>query len=134
MFSAEIHCPTNSHFESQGTGCPATCGNPDSPHDCTLPSVESCICDEGYVLSGADCVPLQECGCTFEGHYYHSGQTVVLHKDCGRICYCSSGRMTCRSHVCGPHELCMVKDGKRGCYNKTCSFAGNLFCISFREM
>uniref|UniRef100_A0AAZ1WZ66 VWFD domain-containing protein n=1 Tax=Oreochromis aureus TaxID=47969 RepID=A0AAZ1WZ66_OREAU len=71
----EIPCPANSHFESEGTGCPATCINPNSTHNCPLPAQESCICDSGYILSGGVCVPHDECGCSFEGRYYRSGQT-----------------------------------------------------------
>ncbi|XP_055006517.1 LOW QUALITY PROTEIN: alpha-tectorin-like [Boleophthalmus pectinirostris] len=120
----EIICPENSHFEPQSTGCPATCVNPESHNDCALAPLESCACNEGYVLSGADCVPLHECGCNFEGLYYHSGQTVILGQDCSRICTCISGNMTCHSHVCGSHEECKVFDGERVCYPHTCSISG----------
>ncbi|XP_062299212.1 alpha-tectorin-like [Scomber scombrus] len=115
----EIPCPSNSHFESQGTGCPATCVNPNSTHNCPLPDQESCICDSGYVLSGGVCVPQAECGCIFEGSYYRSGETVILDEDCGRRCNCSYGFMTCHSHDCGPFESCSVEDGERGCRPKS---------------
>ncbi|XP_037611027.1 alpha-tectorin-like [Sebastes umbrosus] len=111
----EIPCPANSHFESQGTGCPATCVNPNSTHNCPLPAQESCICNSGYILSAGVCVPHAECGCSFEGRYYRSGETVILDEDCGRRCSCSYGSMTCRSHGCGPHESCSVEEGERGC-------------------
>uniref|UniRef100_A0A3P9CBA8 VWFD domain-containing protein n=1 Tax=Maylandia zebra TaxID=106582 RepID=A0A3P9CBA8_9CICH len=111
----EIPCPANSHFESEGTGCPPTCVNPNSTHNCPLPPQESCICDSGYILSGGVCVPHAECGCSFEGRYYRSGQTVILDGDCGRRCSCSYGSMTCQSHGCGPLESCRVEDGERGC-------------------
>uniref|UniRef100_A0AAZ1XYP6 VWFD domain-containing protein n=1 Tax=Oreochromis aureus TaxID=47969 RepID=A0AAZ1XYP6_OREAU len=111
----EIPCPANSHFESEGTGCPATCVNPNSTHNCPLPPQESCICDSGYILSGGVCVPHAECGCSFEGRYYRSGQTVILDENCGRRCSCSYGSMTCQSHGCGPLESCKVEDGERGC-------------------
>ncbi|XP_074476997.1 alpha-tectorin-like [Sebastes fasciatus] len=141
----EIICPANSHFESQGTGCPATCNNnntnninnldlieviqdnpgpfnPNSNNDgciegcyCPLPARESCICNSGYILSAGVCVPHAECGCSFEGRYYRSGETVILDEDCGRRCICSSGSMICRSHVCGPLESCRVEEGVRGC-------------------
>ncbi|XP_055085800.1 alpha-tectorin-like, partial [Periophthalmus magnuspinnatus] len=120
----EITCPENSHFESQSTGCPATCVKPEIPDDCARASVESCACNEGYVLSGADCVPVHECGCNFEGFYYHSGKTVILDQDCSRICDCISGNMTCHSHVCESHEECKVFNGERGCYARTCSVSG----------
>ncbi|XP_071318951.1 alpha-tectorin-like isoform X2 [Trachinotus anak] len=111
----EIPCPANSHFESQGTGCPATCVNPNSTQDCPLPAQESCICNSGYILSGGVCVPHSECGCSFEGRYYRSGETVILDEDCGRHCNCSHGTMTCHSHSCGPLESCRVEEGERGC-------------------
>ncbi|KAF7666640.1 hypothetical protein LDENG_00100490, partial [Lucifuga dentata] len=111
----EIPCPANSHFESQGTGCPATCVNPNSTQDCPLPAQESCICNSGYILSAGVCVPHAQCGCSFEGHYYRSGATVILDQDCGRRCTCSSGSMTCKSYGCGPLEACMVEEGERGC-------------------
>ncbi|KAG7227877.1 hypothetical protein INR49_013671 [Caranx melampygus] len=111
----EIPCPANSHFESQGSGCPATCVNPNSTQNCPLPAQESCICNSGYVLSAGVCVPHAQCGCSFEGRYYSSGQTVILDEDCGRRCSCSFGSMTCHSHGCGPLESCSVEEGERGC-------------------
>ncbi|XP_061586274.1 alpha-tectorin-like [Cololabis saira] len=111
----EIPCPANSHFESHASGCPSTCVNPNSANNCSLPDLESCVCNTGYILSGGVCVPHYECGCSFEGRYYRSGETVILDEDCGRRCSCSYGSMTCNSHGCGPHESCQVEDGERGC-------------------
>uniref|UniRef100_A0A3Q1J492 VWFD domain-containing protein n=1 Tax=Anabas testudineus TaxID=64144 RepID=A0A3Q1J492_ANATE len=111
----EIPCPANSHFEPQGSGCPATCINPNSTQNCPLPAQESCVCDSGYILSGGVCVPQAECGCSFEGRYYRSGETVILGDDCGRRCSCSHGSMTCQSYGCGPLETCSVEQGERGC-------------------
>uniref|UniRef100_A0A8C9YBC3 VWFD domain-containing protein n=1 Tax=Sander lucioperca TaxID=283035 RepID=A0A8C9YBC3_SANLU len=111
----EILCPANSHFESQGTGCPATCVNPNSTYNCPLPAQESCICNPGYVLSAGVCVAHSECGCSFEGRYYRSGGSTILDEDCGKRCSCSSGSMTCHSLGCGPQESCRVEEGERGC-------------------
>ncbi|XP_075948899.1 alpha-tectorin-like [Anarhichas minor] len=111
----EIQCPANSHFEPQGTACPATCVSPNSTFDCPLPVQESCICNSGYILSAGVCIPHAECGCSFEGRYYRSGETVILDDDCGRRCSCSYGSMTCHSHGCGPLESCRVEEGERGC-------------------
>uniref|UniRef100_A0A3Q1GNJ6 VWFD domain-containing protein n=1 Tax=Acanthochromis polyacanthus TaxID=80966 RepID=A0A3Q1GNJ6_9TELE len=61
------------------------------------------------------CVRHSDCGCSFEGRYYRSGETVILDNDCGRRCSCSFGSMTCLSHRCGPLESCNVEDGERGC-------------------
>lgn len=114
-FCLEILCPANSHFESQGTGCPSTCVNPNSTHSCPLPAQESCICNSGYIFSAGVCVPHAECGCSFEGRYYRCRETVILDEDCGRRCSCSYGSMTCRPHGCGPLQSCSVEEGERGC-------------------
>ncbi|XP_046691095.1 alpha-tectorin-like isoform X4 [Silurus meridionalis] len=111
----EIPCPEHSHYEFQGTSCPATCSNPFSPLNCTLPNQESCICDAGYVLSRGECVPQSNCGCTFEGLYYADGQSVVLDNECGRICTCRNSVMTCQHHQCGSQEVCTINNGVRGC-------------------
>uniref|UniRef100_A0A3B3BR76 VWFD domain-containing protein n=1 Tax=Oryzias melastigma TaxID=30732 RepID=A0A3B3BR76_ORYME len=89
-----------------GIGCPSTCVNPNSTQNCPLPVQESCVCDPGYVLSAGECVPHAECGCSFEGFYYQSGETVILDGDCGRRCSCTAGSMTCSPYSCGPHETC----------------------------
>ncbi|XP_073722617.1 alpha-tectorin-like [Misgurnus anguillicaudatus] len=124
----EINCPIeHSHFEAQGTSCPATCSDPSAPMNCPLPGQESCICDDGYILSAGTCVPEAACGCTFEGFYYAEGQSVVLDEDCGRQCVCSSMTMICSHHQCGPAEVCEVHNGVRGCRPTsyaTCSVEG----------
>ena len=61
------------------------------------------------------CVPLANCGCTFEGFYYANGQSVVLGDDCGRQCTCNNAAMTCQSYQCGPQETCTIYNGVRGC-------------------
>ncbi|XP_062843794.1 alpha-tectorin-like [Trichomycterus rosablanca] len=111
----EIPCPANSHFESNGTSCPATCSDPSAPFNCPLQHQESCICDPGYVLSAGECVPQSSCGCTFEGLYYADGQSVVLDEDCGRQCTCSNMVMSCQPYQCGPQEMCGLHNGVRGC-------------------
>lgn len=115
FFCLEIQCPANSHFEPQGTACPATCVNQNSTQGCPLPVQESCLCNSGYILSAGICIPHAECGCRFEGSYYCSGVTVILDEDCRRRCTCSYGSMTCRPHGCGPLESCRVEEGERGC-------------------
>ncbi|XP_012680054.3 alpha-tectorin-like, partial [Clupea harengus] len=111
----EIPCQVNSHFESQGTGCPATCGDPNAPLNCPLPNLESCICNAGHVLSGGQCVLQSDCGCTFEGRYYTAGETVVLDQDCGRRCLCTQGTMSCQAHSCSELEVCEAHGGVRSC-------------------
>lgn len=67
---AEIPCGDHSHYNVCATSCPATCSNPLAPWNCTKPCVEGCECDEGFVLSGAQCVPREDCGCVHGDQYY----------------------------------------------------------------
>eukprot|EP00058_Branchiostoma_floridae_P027369 XP_002612860.1 hypothetical protein BRAFLDRAFT_67190 [Branchiostoma floridae] len=64
-------CPVNSAFSPCASYCPATCANPDSEVHCDLGCGEGCACNPGFVLSGQQCVPEEQCGCTDdEGRYY----------------------------------------------------------------
>ncbi|XP_066289172.1 IgGFc-binding protein-like [Branchiostoma lanceolatum] len=66
-----LECPENSAYSSCTSACPATCTTPDAPDSCSRGCVEGCECAEGFVLSGLDCVPQEQCGCTDdEGRYY----------------------------------------------------------------
>lgn len=58
-------------YSSSGSGCPATCVDPDAPLTCRLPNTEGCQCKAGFLLSGNECVPKEQCGCRGpEGEYY----------------------------------------------------------------
>ena len=50
--------------------CPATCADIDGPNDCVKPCTEGCECDEGWVLSGQTCVPVEQCGCYRDERYF----------------------------------------------------------------
>ncbi|XP_019630656.1 PREDICTED: zonadhesin-like [Branchiostoma belcheri] len=56
-----MDCPANSTYSSCTSACPSTCVNPSASDNCTLPCVEGCECNPGYVLSGLDCVPIEDC-------------------------------------------------------------------------
>ncbi|XP_048869418.1 alpha-tectorin-like [Brienomyrus brachyistius] len=112
----DVVCPPNSHFDSNATACPATCFDPLSPYNCTLPPMENCTCDEGYVLDAGECMPVQQCGCTFQEQFYTVGETVLLGDDCGEQCTCTSSGMTCFNYSCESQKVCSVQGGQRGCY------------------
>lgn len=65
-----IPCGDHSHYNVCATSCPATCSNALAPWNCTKPCVEGCECDKGFVLSGAQCVPQEDCGCVDGDQYY----------------------------------------------------------------
>ncbi|XP_073426567.1 IgGFc-binding protein-like [Dendrobates tinctorius] len=113
----ELICPPNSHYNLLGDGCPVTCFGLISPPTCDKSFTEGCYCDDGFVLSGDDCVPIAECGCNYENIYYKTGQEFFTDDLCQRKCTCSNnGITTCQDHSCGANEECKVEDGVLGCH------------------
>uniref|UniRef100_A0A8B9T8W7 VWFD domain-containing protein n=1 Tax=Anas platyrhynchos TaxID=8839 RepID=A0A8B9T8W7_ANAPL len=102
LFAAPV-CPRHSHYELCGNACPTTCRGRASPEGCaSAPCTEGCFCDEGFVLSGAECVPASECGCEHRGRYYKKGED--FYASCRERC------------ICKANGVCRVEDGVLGCY------------------
>ncbi|XP_057206432.1 IgGFc-binding protein isoform X2 [Triplophysa rosa] len=128
-------CPENSHYELCGSACPLTCFGLGSPENCTLPCVETCICDRGFVLSGTKCVPSTHCGCSYNGHYISAGETFWVDDVCQRLCRCSEGRhLECEEVGCRAGQHCQVVNGIRDCYaisESTCIAMGDPHYYTF---
>ncbi|XP_074710546.1 IgGFc-binding protein-like [Strix uralensis] len=109
-------CPRHSHYELCGSSCPATCRGRTIPEDCaSVLCTEGCFCDEGFVLSGDECVPAGECGCEHRDRYYKKGED--FYASCRERCRCkANGVVECEEVFCGAHEECRVEDGVLGCY------------------
>ncbi|XP_009975803.1 PREDICTED: zonadhesin-like, partial [Tauraco erythrolophus] len=111
-----ISCPANSNYSSCMSACPASCSDLTSPSECESPCVEGCECLPGYVLSGFDCVPYKQCGCTYLDKYYEIGE-VFTTDDCSQICQCTeSSSVSCSNTVCGSDEICGISNYTHGCY------------------
>ncbi|XP_074538742.1 IgGFc-binding protein [Halichoeres trimaculatus] len=113
-----ISCPLNSHFETCGSACPATCGDPDPQRNCSLPCVESCQCNRGFLLSGGKCVPQSKCGCLHQGSYYHPKEKFWLDERCQESCVCQphSKMVKCAGSQCRDGTKCRVLDGVLDCH------------------
>ncbi|KAI8501527.1 hypothetical protein Bbelb_207980, partial [Branchiostoma belcheri] len=110
-----LSCPSNSHYSSCASACPATCTDVFAPQYCNRTCVEGCQCDDGYVLSGGDCVTRQECGCTRDGHYYAVGET--WGEGCNRRCQCiSKNNIQCTDVRCDQNAFCGIQNGIQGCH------------------
>ncbi|XP_074162904.1 IgGFc-binding protein-like isoform X3 [Sminthopsis crassicaudata] len=132
----ELACPTHSHYELCGSSCPNSCTEPTLASQCQTPCQEGCQCDQGFVLSGTDCVPPAQCGCTSEGRYYLAGETFWEGEDCRRFCHCdaSSHEVHCSDSSCGPGERCGTLKGIFGCHPlvpRTCQMLGQSQYITF---
>ncbi|XP_059711973.1 IgGFc-binding protein-like [Haemorhous mexicanus] len=111
-----MSCPPNSKYNSCMSACPASCNDLTSPSECESPCVEGCECLPGYVLSGFDCVPYKECGCTYLNKYYQIGE-IFTTDDCSQKCQCTeSSTVFCSDEVCGSGEICGISNYSRGCY------------------
>uniref|UniRef100_A0A7N4P0N7 VWFD domain-containing protein n=1 Tax=Sarcophilus harrisii TaxID=9305 RepID=A0A7N4P0N7_SARHA len=130
-----VACPAHSHYEECSRGCPASCSDASVPRGCGSECHEGCVCDEGFALSGQDCVPLAQCGCLFQGVYYEVGQSFYPGPGCDSLCQCGEGGVvTCSPSACGPHEDCQVAGGALGCVvvgSATCSASGDPHYTSF---
>ncbi|XP_019639652.1 PREDICTED: IgGFc-binding protein-like [Branchiostoma belcheri] len=96
-------CPAHSHYDPCGSACPLTCTEP-NPRACVRICVESCVCDQGYILSGSVCVPRSSCGCSSNGNYYQKNE---VWRSGNQICKCTNGRITCEAEPSGtiPTEI-----------------------------
>ncbi|KAM6453264.1 zonadhesin [Liasis olivaceus] len=132
-----LNCPPGSSYTPCGSACPATCTDPESQDSCpALPCVEGCICDQGSVLSGDQCVPLSQCGCTDpNGHYHVAGDSWMENLDCTKRCTCAAGnQITCEEWSCTPVQECRPVDGLLGCQDigvATCHVAGDPHYYTF---
>ncbi|KQK96034.1 hypothetical protein AAES_34487 [Amazona aestiva] len=114
-----ISCPANSNYSSCMSACPASCNDLTSPSECELPCLEGCECHPGYVLSGFDCVPYRQCGCTYLDKYYEIGE-IFTTDDCSQRCQCTdSSTVFCSNIVCGFDEICGISNYSRGCYRNS---------------
>ncbi|NWR81076.1 FCGBP protein, partial [Centropus unirufus] len=128
-------CPAGSHYELNGTSCPATCGPPTPQDLCDLPRLEGCFCDQGLLLSGDRCVPPHACGCHHHGRYHQQGEDFYPEDGCDQRCRClEEDTVTCWSSPCPPGLGCRVENGVRGCHGGQrgrCVLLGNQSLVTF---
>lgn len=128
-------CPKNSHYKVCASGCASTCLSLSPPLGCKPGCSEGCECDDGFILSGGDCVPMSQCGCKYNDKYYKVGEVFFPSGLCNQQCVCTaSGVVECKAFSCGPNEECKVVDGIQKCQpvgSAQCSAAGDPHYMSF---
>lgn len=127
-FLAARSCPAHSRYEVCANPCPVTCHGLSSPDGCSGKCTEGCVCDDGYLLSGGDCVPISQCGCSYNASYYPLGESVYDGSTCSQKCTCTTGGvMSCAPSPCSANEECRVEKAVLGCYplgSATCKASG----------
>ncbi|KAL7850999.1 hypothetical protein AOLI_G00213550 [Acnodon oligacanthus] len=128
-----LACGAHSHFNACSSECAATCSMLDAPENCGS-CEERCQCDDGFLLSGEECVPADDCGCWVDGQHYGKGET-FMQGDCKKQCLCAGqGTVQCSDASCVAHEVCKVNDEVLGCFPSspvTCSIYGDPHYITF---
>uniref|UniRef100_A0A3Q1K8X9 VWFD domain-containing protein n=1 Tax=Anabas testudineus TaxID=64144 RepID=A0A3Q1K8X9_ANATE len=96
-------CPLNSHYEVCGSSCPSTCPSLSFPFTCDTVCQEGCLCDDGLVLNGNQCVPPTSCGCYHQGRYRQGGEQFLDGEECQSLCTCdgTTGLVGCHSNPPG---------------------------------
>ncbi|XP_043936438.1 alpha-tectorin-like [Protopterus annectens] len=134
-----LPCPANSHYEICGSPCPASCANISVPFRCPTPCTEVCQCDNGFALSGMECVPLSECGCTYNNRYYKAGEVFWMGRNCQEKCMCDAvtKNVQCSSSSCASTEICGDKNGFYGCHrlpDGVCRAGGDPHYMTFDRL
>lgn len=135
LFTA-LACPENSHYTQCASACPKTCASLTSAtRVCHTGCVEGCECDDGHLLSGDTCVPVKECGCSYDGRYYKNGDVFYPDSQCKEKCVCGeTGVVSCRKNACHRGEKCKLLNGVQGCHpveEDQCVASGDLHYITF---
>ncbi|ETE60923.1 Zonadhesin, partial [Ophiophagus hannah] len=114
--STGLQCQPHSRYNPCMSACPPSCSDLAAPASCSSPCLEGCECEPGYVLSGYDCVPFRDCGCSFLGKYYKAGDHFMT-DDCSQNCVCmDSSSLFCKEVSCPQDHRCGILNLTRGCY------------------
>ncbi|CAM4711682.1 unnamed protein product [Leuciscus chuanchicus] len=98
-------CSENSHYELCGTDCGHTCAS-SIDSSCEHTCSEGCFCDDGLVRSGGHCVPVEQCGCLYDGFYFNVGEQ-FWDLECSNLCECfAPNDMRCSASSCRPTMEC----------------------------
>ncbi|KAF1665243.1 IgGFc-binding protein, partial [Aptenodytes patagonicus] len=131
-----ISCPANSHYEICSQGCSQTCSSIYTPLKCSVRCREGCTCNENFVFSGDECVPMSQCGCLYQGFYYKVEETFFPTKQ--EKCQCQAGgTVVCQKISCPRGSEGKVIDGVFQCVPATlgpCVATGDSNYMSFDGM
>ena len=66
-------CPTNKVFNS--CKCEGTCADPNCTTTCSTPT---CVCPDGFLMEGDDCIPKEDCGCYLQEADGGQGRVIAV--------------------------------------------------------
>ncbi|KAM4825775.1 IgGFc-binding protein [Thomomys bottae] len=110
-----LQCPANSHYSVCTHSCQGSCASLSGLTGCTTHCFEGCECDDRFLFSQGVCIPIQDCGCAYNGHYLPINSS-VLTEDCSQRCSCSSSAaLTCQQNGCPSGYICEIQEGVQDC-------------------
>ncbi|XP_065775388.1 LOW QUALITY PROTEIN: zonadhesin [Muntiacus reevesi] len=130
-----LACPPNSRYTLCAKLCPDTCHSTFSGMACQNRCVEGCECNQGFVLSGLQCVPQSECGCLDPTAGYFKIGERWFKPGCRRLCICEgTNRTRCVPWQCQAQEMCGRQGDTYGCHpqgSATCTVWGDPHYLTF---
>ncbi|XP_071836354.1 uncharacterized protein [Apostichopus japonicus] len=119
-------CPTNKVVKR--CKCEGSCADPTCTESCS--NKPTCVCPDGFLMDGKDCIPREDCGCFIEEA--KNGKGVVLaegevyvNPSCTKRCSCNSGLLRCDdTYRCSPNANCEERQRILQCYCNT-GYTGN---------
>ncbi|XP_053123557.1 IgGFc-binding protein-like [Hemicordylus capensis] len=110
-----LACPGNSYYEICTSPCDFSCASVSTSIQCTRDCFEGCQCNDGYMFDGDACVPIDGCGCVYDGVYLKAGESIISN-NCTEKCSCSGPeKLNCEENSCQSGETCTLRNGVRGC-------------------
>ncbi|XP_071836359.1 uncharacterized protein [Apostichopus japonicus] len=108
-------CPSNTRF-SKST-CERLCTEPNTCINSASMETERCICPNGYMIQGENCIPQSQCGCFLQekGSVLNDGESFV-NSDCTSRINCNENRLSYENdYRCSDDATCQERDGVRRC-------------------
>ncbi|PIK55694.1 hypothetical protein BSL78_07400 [Apostichopus japonicus] len=123
-------CPTNKVLNK--CKCEGSCADPTCTESCS--SLPTCVCPDGFLMDGEDCIPREDCGCFIEEAKNYQGVVlaegeVYVNPSCTKRCSCSSGLLRCDdTYRCDPNANCEEREGILQCYCNTGYTGDGVMC------
>ncbi|XP_036355134.1 uncharacterized protein LOC115229549 [Octopus sinensis] len=126
-----MKCKEKEEFQYKTSSCQPSCA--DRSPNCTGSS-QGCVCRQGFILSGEQCVPETECGC-IDNKIYMKVNEEIISADCKTKKICKPGNEVVTEDItpCGENSHCGIERGRYACVCKENFILQNGKCVHTGE-
>ncbi|GAB1290326.1 Zonadhesin [Apodemus speciosus] len=116
-----LQCPAHSHYTHCLPPCQPSCSDPEGHCEGSSTKAhstceEGCVCEPGYLLLSAKCVPRIECGCKDAQGVLIPADKTWINRGCTQSCACKGGAIQCQKYHCPSGTYCKDMEGDHsGC-------------------